>query len=182
MYPQDLLNSDLLPYASYYGSLPSGAPFLFDPRLMHQYAAVNPSHEQFKGRTHSRAFERLQNSSLLAAEQQQAAMRSSRHYYAHAAGQTPPDGSYPTHSSKRSMHESNGKDHCGILSHHLSSVNPVVYANPDYPASLWRAQGMNANPHLKSSHGMNENSAMKLNELPRHSSPRVSAASERNSR
>ena len=36
MYPQDLLNSGLLPYSHYYGSLP-GNSFYDDPRLMHEF-------------------------------------------------------------------------------------------------------------------------------------------------
>jgi hypothetical protein len=48
VYPQDLIASGLLPYASYYGSLPASSPFLFDPRLMHEYAAA-ANNEQLKG-------------------------------------------------------------------------------------------------------------------------------------
>jgi hypothetical protein len=49
VYPQDLIASGLLPYTSYYGSLPANAPFLFDPRLMHEYATVAANNEQLKG-------------------------------------------------------------------------------------------------------------------------------------
>jgi len=52
VYPQDLIASGLLPYAaSYYGSLPTSSPFLFDPRLMHEYAtaAAAANNEQLKG-------------------------------------------------------------------------------------------------------------------------------------
>ena len=49
MYAQELLNSGILPYAPYYGALPPGAPFLLDPRLMHEYAAAAANNEQMKG-------------------------------------------------------------------------------------------------------------------------------------
>ena len=49
VYPQDLIASGLLPYAPYYSSLPTNAPFLFDPRLMHEYATAAANNEQLKG-------------------------------------------------------------------------------------------------------------------------------------
>jgi hypothetical protein len=50
VYPQDLIASGLLPYTSYYNSLPATSPFLFDPRLMHEYAnAAAANNEQLKG-------------------------------------------------------------------------------------------------------------------------------------
>lgn len=47
-YGPDLLASGLLPYAPYYGSSQSNAQFLFDARLMHEYANAANS-EQMKG-------------------------------------------------------------------------------------------------------------------------------------
>ena len=51
VYPQDLIASGLFPYASYHGSLPTGASsFLLDPRFMHEYASSAAANsEQFKG-------------------------------------------------------------------------------------------------------------------------------------
>lgn len=46
MYPQDLLNSGLLPYSHYYGSLP-GNSFYVDPRLMHEFNSAT-NNEQLK--------------------------------------------------------------------------------------------------------------------------------------
>lgn len=39
MYPQELMSHSGLPYAAHYGTMPSGAPILFDSRLMQDYAA-----------------------------------------------------------------------------------------------------------------------------------------------
>lgn len=48
MYPQELLNSGLLPYPHYYGPIP-GAPYYVDPRLMHDLAsAAAVNNEQLK--------------------------------------------------------------------------------------------------------------------------------------
>ncbi|CAF4024670.1 unnamed protein product, partial [Rotaria magnacalcarata] len=52
VYPQDLLSNSLLPYASYYGSSPSNAPFLFDPRFMHEFATAAANNEQLKVHNH----------------------------------------------------------------------------------------------------------------------------------
>jgi hypothetical protein len=79
MYPQELLNSGLLPYSHYYGSLP-GASFYVDPRLMHDF-----NNEQLK-----------------------TTLRSNRHL-PHTSNHSPPDPStYSTQSSKRHSHENIG--------------------------------------------------------------------------
>lgn len=52
VYPQELLSSGLIPYPSYYGSSATNPQFLFDQRLMHEYAnaaAAAANNEQLKG-------------------------------------------------------------------------------------------------------------------------------------
>jgi hypothetical protein len=79
MYPQELLNSGLLSYPHYYGSLP-GASFYVDPRLVHDF-----TNEQLKN------------------------LRSNRHIPPHTSTHSPPDPStYSSQSSKRHSHENIG--------------------------------------------------------------------------
>ena len=80
MYSQEFLANSILPYSSYYGSLP-GAPFLLDPRLMHELAAAN--NEQLKN------------------------LRATRHPAAHGSTHSPPD--MPPSATKRHSHENIGK-------------------------------------------------------------------------
>jgi hypothetical protein len=93
MYSQELLASGLLPYASYYNSLATGAPYFIDQRLMHEYAAAT-NNEQLKS----------------LAEQHKVAMRMNRHrlHPSGVPGQSPTDPSYPTHAAKRHTHENIG--------------------------------------------------------------------------
>jgi hypothetical protein len=78
MYPQELLNSGLLPYSHYYGSLP-GASFYVDPRLMHDF-----TNEQLK------------------------TLRSNRHLPHTSTHSPPDPSTYSTQSSKRHSHENIG--------------------------------------------------------------------------
>jgi hypothetical protein len=67
------------------------------------------------------------------------------------------------------------------------------YPTGDYAASIWRAQNLNStqqqqqqqmqqmHSQLKSNSGTNENSLLKPNELPRHST-RVTSATDRDTR
>jgi hypothetical protein len=149
VYPQDLIASGLLPYAPYYGSLPNTSPFLFDPRLMHEYATAAANNEQLK------------------AEQHKAALRLSRQHHHHpppppVTGRSPPDPTYSNQSSKRHSHD-------------------LGYSTNDYPAPIWRASNpqQQMHPQMKLNPGTNESPLLKLNELSRHSSTRVT---ERNSR
>jgi hypothetical protein len=155
VYPQDLIASGILPYASYYGSLPNTAPYLFDTRFMHEYAnAAAASNEQLK------------------AEHHKAAMRLSRQHHHQppppppsVTGRSPPDPIYSSQSSKRHSHD-------------------LGYPTNDYPASIWRASNManpqqQMHPQMKLNPGTNENPLLKLSDLSRHSSTRVN---ERNSR
>ncbi|CAF0840416.1 unnamed protein product [Adineta ricciae] len=149
VYSQDILTNSLLPYTSYYGSLPPTSPFLFDPRLMHEYAAAN-------------------NSEQLKAEHHKAAMRFSRHHHHHQGPNvpvhSPPDASYPPHSSKRHSHD-------------------LGYPGNDYPAQIWRTQNM-TNPQqvhsqMKHSSATNENPLLKHADLSRHAPAHVPDRSSR---
>jgi hypothetical protein len=78
MYPQELLNSGLLPYSHYYGSLP-GANYYVDPRLMHDFTTAT-NNEQLKN------------------------LRSNRHL----PHSPPDPSNYSSQSSKRHSHENIG--------------------------------------------------------------------------
>ena len=80
MYPQELLNSGLLPYSHYYGPL-SGASYYVDPRLMHDFASAANS-EQLKH------------------------LRSTRHL----PHSPPDPSSFSSQSSKRHSHENIGNE------------------------------------------------------------------------
>lgn len=50
MYPPEFVASGLLPYGPYHGSLPSGAQFLIDPRVMRDYALAVANSEPWKSK------------------------------------------------------------------------------------------------------------------------------------
>lgn len=160
MYPQDLLNSGLLPYSHYYGPMP-GAPYYVDPRLMHDLAsAAAVNNEQLKH------------------------LRSTRHL-----PHSPPSPSaYSSQSSKRHSHENIGT--IKIINHsNFSSVLFLEhhrYPTNDYPTSIWRTQNPNNSQqqqqqHMHSQMKSNENPLLKLNELSRHSN-RLTSTTDRETR
>ena len=195
MYPQELLSSALLPYPSYYGPLPPGAPFLIDHRLIHEYAAATANNEQLKGsKDQNRDFRRIHLrfscflSSSWATETGYASQSTSP--------LSPSIWTLPTGCLRLSdtCFEKIGPRRDGYGSRKwpsllIDNINlsflfslDLGYPNAEYASSVWRATNLSGNPLSKGNHGGNENPSLKLNEMSRHASTRIPSANDRNSR
>ncbi|CAF3901687.1 unnamed protein product, partial [Adineta steineri] len=132
-------------------SLPANSPFMFDSRLMQEYAAAASA----------------ANNEQLKAEHHKAAMRykmAHHHQPSSMPSHSPPDPSYPTHATKRHSHD---------LGYPTDDYPASIWRTQN----MSNPQQMH--PHMQHNPGANENPLIKLNELSRHSSTRATERNSR---
>ena len=145
MYAQELLTSGLLPFAQYYGSLPPGAQFLFDPRAMRDYAVATANSEQMKSSS-SNAMLCSRELLPILVEQQKSAMRTSRHHHPHhpsAHSPSDPSPAYPPpHPGKRHFPDEMGKFASLVqrLNCSLLTIQVIPTPNMDHRSGVHRQE------------------------------------------